>query len=111
MKILINQAGLDHLADRLLHQVLVPAMEIGMETAKAYAPVDTSSLQTDIRVQNAKVENGNPTAELAAGGGDYRGMIMKTGKEGKLVDYALQQEIKHGFLESGIMAAVAEISR
>lgn len=105
----INQAGLNQLADRLLHHVLIPAMEEGVLVAQGHAPIDTSSLMEDIRVQDAGIEGGNPVAYLAVGGGDYRGQTMsKTGKTGNLVDYAMIQESKHGFLESGAIAIAAK---
>ena len=110
-KITINQAGINKLNQLLLDKVLIPAMQKGVLAAQDFAPVDTSSLQSDIRVQNIKLRSGNPSADLAVGGGDYRGQMMKTGQEGNLVDYAATQEAKHGFLEGGSYIAAEAIRR
>jgi hypothetical protein len=105
----VNPDGLKHLAQQLLHRQLVPAGEVGVEVARADCRVDTGSMQADIRTQNARIENGNPTIEIAVGGGDYRGQIMRNGKEGKEVTYQLQWVIEDGFLENGAVAIANEL--
>jgi hypothetical protein len=68
-------------------------------------------MQEDIRIQNPRVENGNPTIEIAVGGGDYRGQTMRNGKEGKEPTYQLQWVIQDGFLEDGAIAIASELIR
>jgi hypothetical protein len=79
----------------------------GAESAQANAPVDTGSYREDIQVDpmdGKLILKGS----IHAGGGDYTGKIMDTGKEGKYVDYATDVEARDGIIESAMVVVIAD---
>jgi hypothetical protein len=80
---------------------LASALESGKYVAKSNCPIDTSSLYESIRVEEPTVDGTTIKGALLAGGVDYRDRtFLSTGKQGNLVDYANEQNIKTGFLDS-----------
>jgi hypothetical protein len=108
MQIIINQKGLE-----LFHQELAAkldeAMLAGVIFAQGNCPIDTSSLQESIHATPSVISTNRIHAQLVAGGEDFTGKLMRTGKLGKYVDYAGNQEAVHGFLVGSIPSIVNEL--
>jgi hypothetical protein len=86
--------------DAILMRRLRRSLEAGKITAINNCPVDTSSLQESIRVAIDKTDT-QIIGQLIAGGVDFSGTTMKSGKPGNYVDYAKDQNDIHQFMEAG----------
>ena len=76
--------------------------------ARQLVPVDTSSLQTDIKFDAIFVTPSDSYSRtwkgvVRVGGGDYRGITMpKTGKQGKEVLYAIPVDLRTQFMSDAL---------
>jgi hypothetical protein len=111
MKIEMNQSILKHKLQRISIDLLVKAIEEGILVARENVPIDTSSLRESIRMGEIEINGDIVSTQLVAGGEDYTDQIMSlTGKRGNIVDYAIDQEIKTGFLSSAIPAIIESLT-
>lgn len=95
---------------RNLQEHLNLALEAGRDYSKEVVAIDTSSLQLSIEAVPAIVVGDLIVGAVKAGGEDYTGQILSTGKEGRYVDYAIHQENKTGFLSSATPIIISELT-
>jgi hypothetical protein len=95
---------LDH-ASAHLDQAMAGAVQF----AEGIAPIDTSSYQLSIRKDVMSGDGLIRTGAVLAGGEDYSGQILSTGKEGRFVDYAIDIEIREGTMANSIGALLSGV--
>jgi hypothetical protein len=100
----ILQQLIDHAARKL-----EGAMDVAVDYGQSIATVDTSSYQQTIRREGLDGTGLIRTGAIAAGGLDFTGQILSTGKEGKLVDYADEREAIDGTLGETMGVLIAEV--
>jgi hypothetical protein len=111
MQVKINQSVLRQELQKISSHLLTKAIEEGILVAKENVAIDTSSLRESIRMGEIEINGDKISAQIIAGGEDYTGQIMPgTGKRGNVIDYAIDQEIKTGFLSSAIPAIIESLT-
>lgn len=104
------RANLNHQKLRLkLQTQLSNALLAGVEISRDVVAIDTSSLSLSIEVDPPIIVGDRIVGSIQAGGKDYTGQTLSTGKEGKYVDYALHQENVTGFLSAAIPTILSEL--
>ncbi len=108
VRIKISRGGMRSARQSLLTALREPLAN-AVEVSKALTPVDTSSLQESVAGMAVSIDKAI-VLQITAGGEDYRGQVMtSTGRLGNLVDYAIEQEAIHGFLEIGLATLATAI--
>lgn len=108
MRVQLNDLGMQQLKTRLQSR-LNNALVAGARISEEVVAIDTSSLQLSIDINPARIVGDRIIGSLQAGGKDFTGQILATGKEGRYVDYAAIQENKTGFLSAAIPVIISEL--
>jgi hypothetical protein len=104
----MDQKILEQLVDHAARK-LEDAMDAAVDYGQSIATIDTSSYQQSIHREGLDGTGLIRTGAIVAGGLDFTGQILSTGKEGRLVDYAGEREAIDGTLGQTMGVLISEV--